>query len=248
MASLFRVPLHLAPYPVIATAGILGALWLSSLTARRAGLSADRVWDAGEFAVAATFVVSRIMGAILFLVIEHGHITLSFMDVISFASISYSSLVVTALLVIAWLRWRKLPLLRVMDAWAAPAALLWSALSLADAATGAQVGMPTHLPWGVAARGASADLRVHPVAMYFALAALLLCGALYVLMRRVAVRGRIAATALIAGGVVGFVLDMLRAPERPGAQTLLETAQWIGLCGVAAGMILLAYTARAESS
>lgn len=239
--------LHLAPYPAIATVGILAALWLSLFTARRVGLSPDRLWDAGVFAIAAAFVVSRILGAILFLVIERGHITLSFMDVLSFSSISYLSLLVTAALVVLWLRRHKLPLLRTLDAWSAPAALLWAALSLADAVSASGLGMPTRLPWGIHATGLPPDLRVHPIAIYFTLAALLLCATLYFLMRRPLRPGRLAAIALLAAGALAFLLDMLRVPERADAQTLLDAAQWIALGGFAAGLALLTLTPRAEA-
>jgi phosphatidylglycerol:prolipoprotein diacylglycerol transferase len=239
--------LHLAPYPVIATAGILAALWLSMHTARRAGLSPDRVWDAGVFAVAAAFVVSRILGAILFLVIEHGHITLSFMDVLNFSSISYLSLLVTAVLVFFWLRWRRLPLLRTLDAWSTPAALLWAALSFADAVSGADLGMPTYLPWGVRVTSIAGDVRVHPIALYFTLAALLLCVVLYALTLRPHPPGRIAAIALLAAGLIAFALDMLRAPEQPSAHALLDTSQWIALAGILTGAALLSFTPRAEA-
>lgn len=239
--------LHLALYPVIATAGILAALSLSMATARRAGLSPDRLWDAGVFAVVAAFVVSRILGAILFLVIERGHITLSFLEILNFSSISYLSVLVTGVLVVFWLRRRQLPLLRVMDAWAPCAALLWAALSLADAASASQTGMPTRLPWGVRVASTSGTVRVHPVAMYDALAALAICVILLALMRSPRRPGRLSAMALVAAGAIAFLLDMLRVPEASSAHNWLDTSQWIALAGVIAGAALLALAPRPEA-
>ncbi len=106
--------LHIPSYALISIAGILAALWLSLHTARLRGLSSDALWDAGFFAVIAAFVISRLMGFLLLLAIEHGHLTLSFRDVLRFSSISYLSLLVTAIVVALWLRRKKLPLLRVI--------------------------------------------------------------------------------------------------------------------------------------
>lgn len=248
IATLAALPrLRLDAYPVIATAGILAALWLSMHTARRCGLSPDRVWDAGVFAVVAAFVISRLLGAFLFLVIERGHLTLSFMDILSFSTISFLSLLVTGIAVFLWLLWRELPLLRTLDAWAAPATILWAALAFADAVSGAEIGMPTSLPWGIHTRGLPQGVRVHPVALYTAICALLLSGGLMGMMGRRRTPGRVAAVALIVAGAVAFLLDILRVPERVDAGTLLDTAQWIGLAGVVAGTTLLSFTMRKEA-
>src|SRR5215469_3204067 len=137
------VSLHIPAYAIIAIAGMLAALWLSLRTAPLRGLEPDQLWDAGVFAIAAAFVLSRLLGLALFVVVEHGQLTLSFRDILNFSSISYLSLLVTAVAVAIWLRWKNLPLLSVMDAWAPCGALLWSAVSLADAASGSGDGLPT---------------------------------------------------------------------------------------------------------
>ena len=194
-------------------------------------------------------MLSRLLGLALFVVVEHGQLTLSLRDVLSFSSISYLSLLVTAIPVALWLRWKRLPLLRVMDAWAPCGALLWSALSLADAAAGAGGGLPTRLPWGVRA-ASSPGTRVHPVALYSAAAALALCGALFALLRRVRQPGRVAAIGIVASGTTLFLLDMLRVPDQPQAQplsnNLLDMSQWIALAAIIFGACLLTFAPRAE--
>jgi len=244
------VSLHIPAYALIAITGMLAALWLSLRTARLRGLEPDALWDSGVFAIAAAFVLSRLLGLALFVAVEHGQLTLSLRDVLSFSSISYLSLLVTAIAVILWLLWKRLPLLRVMDAWAPCGALLWSALSLADAASGTGDGLPTRLPWGIRAAGSSAGMRVHPVALYAAAAALALCGTLLALLRRIREPGRVAALAIIASGTTLFLLDMLRVPDQPQAQplshNLLDMSQWIALAAVAFGACLLAFAPRAR--
>ena len=238
--------LHIPAYSAIAIAGILAALWLSLRTAPPRDLPPEQLWDAGVFAIIAAFVLSRLLGLALFLVVEHGHLTLSLRDILSFSSISYLSLLVTAIPVALWLRWKRLPLLRVMDAWAPCGALLWTALSLADAASGTGNGLPTRLPWGVRAAGT----RVHPVALYTAAAALILCAASLALLRRLRTPGRVAAIAIILSGTTVFLLDMLRVPEQSPAQplshNLLDVSQWIALAAIIFGACLLTFAPRAE--
>lgn len=238
--------LHIPAYAAIAIAGMLAALWLSLRTAPLRGLPPEQLWDAGVFAIAAAFVLSRLLGLALFVVVAHGQLTLSLRDVLSFSSISYLSLLVTAIPVALWLRWKHLPLLRVMDAWAPCGALLWCALSLADAASGNGDGLPTRLPWGVRAAGSSAGTRVHPVALYTAAAALALCGTLIASLRRNREPGRVTAIALIASGATLFLLDMLRVPEQPLSHNLLDVSQWIALAAIVFGACLLTFAPRAH--
>jgi phosphatidylglycerol:prolipoprotein diacylglycerol transferase len=238
-----RLPggLHLPAYAVVAIAGILAALWLSLRSAPLRGLSPDALWDAGFFAVIAAFILSRALGFLLLFVIERGHLNLSFVEILRFSSISYLSLLVTAAAVALWLRRKHLPLLRVADAWSPCAALLWSALSLADASSGADSGLPTRLPWGIRT---AAGTRVHPVAFYTAALALTLCAALFALLHRIQTPGRVAALALIAAGTLAFLLDMLRLPEDPFSHSLLDTSQILALVAILIGAALFTFIPR----
>lgn len=238
--------LHIPAYPFIAIAGMLAALWLSLRTAPERGLDPDALWDAGVFAIVAAFVLSRLLGFVLLLAIEHGRLTFSLRDVLAFSSISYLSLLVTAVTVLLWLRWKRLPLLRSMDAWSPCGALLWSALSIADAASGAGDGLPTRLRWGVRLAGSSGGTRVHPVALYTGAAALALCATLLALLRRVRLPGRVAGVGLITAGVLAFLLDMLRLPEQPLANNLLDVSQWLALASILCGACLFTFAPRME--
>lgn len=234
---------HIPAYAVIAIAGIVAALWLSLRTAPLRALSPDPLWDAGFFAIISAFVISRSLGFLLLFVIERGQLTVSFRDVLRFSSLSYLSLFITALAVALWLRWKGLPLLRVIDAWAPCGALLWSALSFAEAAARTGDGLPTRLPWGIRN---SAGLRVHPVALYTAALALALCGTLFSLLKRVRTSGRVAAIALIATGLIVFLLDMLRLPEQPLGHNPLDISQWLALASILFGACLFTFTPHAE--
>ncbi|HVG27885.1 MAG TPA: prolipoprotein diacylglyceryl transferase family protein [Acidobacteriaceae bacterium] len=230
----------LSPYPPIATAGVFAALWLSQRSARRLGLSPAALWDAGVFALVATVVLSRLLGVALLVAIGHGHLTLSLWDALRLSSVSYLSLLLTGFAVLLWLRWRGVPILRSLDAWAAPAALLWAAIHLAEAASTPHPALPTSLPWGVRAAGLPGSLRVHPVGLYAAVIGFLLCLALLRLLRSPLPPGTLAALALLAGGLAVFFLDMLQLPDSSTGP--LDTTQWIALAAILSAGCLLALT------
>lgn len=235
--------LHIPVYALIVIAGLIAALWLSLRAAKVRELEPDALWNAGFFAIIAAFVISRALGFLLLFVIEHGQVTISFRDVLRFSSLSYLSLFVSAVVVALWLRWKRLPILSVMDSWAPCGALLWSAISFAEAIAGTGNGLPTRLPWGVRS---SAGVRVHPVAFYTAAAALLLCGALFSLLRRVSMPGRVAAIAIVAAGLIVYLLDMLCIPEQMFGHGLLDLSQWLALASILFGVCLFIFAPALE--
>ena len=206
--------LHIPAYAVIAIAGMLAALWLSLRTAPLRSLEPETLWDAGVFAIAAAFVLSRLLGLALFVVVEHGQLTLSLRDILSFSSISYLSL-------------RRhcdpRPPVAALEAPSAAArdgrlgALRRSAVerALARRRSLRHRRRPSHATsLGYACREFSAGTRVHPVALYTAAAALALCGTLFALLRRMREsrpRRRHRPSSPAAQFV--FLLDMLRVPE-----------------------------------
>ena len=226
---------RLSAYGVCAAAGLVAALWLSQRTARRAGIDPDRLWDAGILAICAAFVVSRLL-----LIVQDPKAFLRYpLLLLALPSLTYGGMALTAVLSIGYLRWKRLPLRDVLDAWAPCGALLAALLSVGNWLTGADVGMPTRLPWGRVMPGDEPLGRVHPVQIYALLAALLLLGLLLRLLNRRHRGGSVAAVALAAGGVVSFLLDMVTAPVEGAffgrAGSLLDAGQWIALAAILAG-------------
>jgi phosphatidylglycerol:prolipoprotein diacylglycerol transferase len=232
--------LRFSLYGTCAAAGLIAALWLSQRTARMAGLRPEQVWDAGILSICAAFVVSRLL-----LIVRDPSAFLKYpMLVLALPSLTYGGMALTALIVWGYVRWKRLRLLDVLDAWAPCGALLGAALSLGHFLEGTDTGMPTTLPWGVTLPGDAAFGRVHPVQIYAMIAALLLCGLLLWALQWRQRRGSIAAMALMAGGAISFVLDLMTQPvDIPGTAwfgtawfgKLLEEGQWIALAAVLAG-------------
>jgi phosphatidylglycerol---prolipoprotein diacylglyceryl transferase len=173
-------PMRLSGYGLCAAVGLMAALWLTQRTARLVGLAAERVWDASLFAVMAAFVVSRV----LLIAGEPRAFARYPVLVLGLPSFTDAGMALTALAVLAYLRWKRLPLLRLLDAWAPCAAVLAAALSVGRFVEGTSEGMPTRLPWGTVAPGSSGLVRLQPVGIYAAVASLVLLGVLLWVLER----------------------------------------------------------------
>jgi len=129
---------------------------------------------------------------------------------------------------------RRVPLLRALDAWAPCGMLVWACLALGHFAEGSDPGLTTTLPWGLPPMRGEA-VRLHPVALYVALLALLLASLSYWLLRRELRAGAVAGWTLAAAGFTQFLASFLR---QPGSSELfgLDLLQ----C-VAVGMIVVGF-------
>ena len=221
----------------------MAAVWLSQRTARMAGVSAQRLWDAGVFAVFSAFVLSRLL-----LVAQDWQAFVRYpLLVLSLPSLTYAGIALTAGATLVYLRVVKLPLVATLDAWAPSAALLGAVLALAHFVEGTDAGMPTSLPWGVATPQDTVLGRVHPVQIYMMLAALYVLFDTLWLLRRPHVAGVVAAHALYLGGGLFFLLDMLAQPAESRGTAWLDPGQWIALgCVAVAGAMRLSVWSRAE--
>ena len=229
--------LHLPVYGLFAAAGLVAALGLSQRTARFVGIPAEKLWDAGLFAMIAAFFASRVL-----LVVMDPQAFLKYpLLVLSLPSLTYGGMAFTGLLVAVYLRRKRLPLLDVLDACAPCAALLGAVLSLGHYFEGTDAGMPTRLPWGIVTPGDTVLGRVHPVQLYALAAYLVLC---VILLRRLAGRlraGEVAGYGLLAGGVISFALGLLRQPIDSFGDGWLDPPQWIALGAILSGVILFTW-------
>jgi phosphatidylglycerol:prolipoprotein diacylglycerol transferase len=226
----------LPTFGILAAAGLMAALSLSLRTAALAGLSPDRLWNAGLFVLLSAFVLSRLLLVVLYF---HAFLTYPIL-LLAVPSLTPLGLLLTGLVTLLYLRLRRLPLLATLDAWAPCATLVWAFLALGHFAEGSDPGLPTALPWGMAMFPGAA--RLHPVALYAAIAAVSLTVALFLQLRRRKRLGDTAAIALTAVGIVQFLLTFMRQPyiDAVSSSGILDPIQWVALgMIVAAGIIWL---------
>jgi phosphatidylglycerol:prolipoprotein diacylglycerol transferase len=223
--------LLLPTFGVLAAVGLMTALALSLRTASIVGLNPDQLWNAGLFTLLSAFALSRLL-----LIATNLHNFLRYpILLLMVPSLTATGILLTILATTIYLCLRHLPLLDTLDAWSPCATLIWAFLALGHFAEGSDAGLPTTLPWGL--RIPPDRTPLHPVALYAAIAASLLT---LLLLRQLPHRrdpGDIVAIALIATGIVQFLLTFFRQPypyTNTGA-AFLDPIQWIAL-----GMIVLA--------
>jgi phosphatidylglycerol:prolipoprotein diacylglycerol transferase len=231
--------LYLPTFGVVAALGLAAAISMSLRTARMAGVSPDELWDAGMFAVFAAFVTSRL----LLVAMNFKSFTAAPVLLLTVPSLTAGGLVLTAAATVVYLHWKRMPLRRSLDAWAAPGTLLWAFLAMGHMAEGSDPGLPTR--FGL--RTSLAGYREQPVALYAAVAALGITVVLYGAMRErrpsEQVDGRVAGAGLVMVGVVQFGLSFLRIPyfydRGAGFLMLLDPLQWVAVGMVAVGGVLV---------
>jgi phosphatidylglycerol:prolipoprotein diacylglycerol transferase len=225
--------LTLPTFGVLVALGLVLALMLSERTAALAGVDAGKLWDAGVFAVIAAFVLSRLVLAVTYWKTFRAFPVL----LLTVPSLTAMGLLLTVIATVLWLRFKQVPLLQALDAWAPCGALVWACLALGHFAEGSDPGMPTMLPWGIAPMRGEA-VRLHPVALYVAVVALLLqVGAIELLRRRPAA-GMTAGATLAAAGVAQFLISFVRTPGL--AWDGMDVLQWVGLGMFVVGLVLVA--------
>ena len=222
----------LPTFGVLAAVGLMAALTLSLRTAAIVGLNPEKLWNAGLFTLLSAFALSRLL-----LIVTNLHDFLTYpILLLMVPSLNTTGILLTILATAIYLRLRSLPLLDTLDAWSPCATLIWAFLALGHFAEGTDAGLPTTLPWGMPIP--PNDIRLHPVALYAAIAAAILT---LVLLRQLARRqhsGNILAFALAASGTTQFLLTFFRQPY-PDSD-FLDPIQWIALAMIAlAGLVLL---------
>jgi phosphatidylglycerol:prolipoprotein diacylglycerol transferase len=224
--------LLLPTFGVLAAIGLMAALTLSLRTATIVGLSPEKLWNAGLFTVLSAFALSRLL-----LIAANLHDFLAYpVLLLMVPSLSAAGILLTIIATAIYLGLRHLPLSDTLDAWSPCATLTWAFLALGHFAEGSDAGLPTSLPWGIAIP--PSITRLHPVALYAAIAASFLT---LILLRQLRHRhhpGDTLALALATSGTAQFLLTFLRQPLPESS--LLDPIQWIALGMIAAaGLILL---------
>ena len=224
----------LPTFGALAAIGLIAGLTLSLRTARQVGLDPEKVWSAGLFTILAAFVLSRFL-----LVVTNLRDFLTYpILLLMVPSLTAAGLFLTAIATALYLRFRRLPILRTLDAWAPCATLIWAFLALGHFAEGTDPGLPTRLPWGIAIPPSA--LRLHPVALYAAIAAILITLGLLRYLSPHRQAGDTTASALVATGVAQYLLTFLRQPfpYPVPLSNLLDPIQWIALGMIATAALI----------
>jgi phosphatidylglycerol---prolipoprotein diacylglyceryl transferase len=209
---------------VISTYGVLAvvaafcgiALWTAA--ARRSGLDAAKIQNAGLIAV-----VCIVVGARLAVVIgnwrgflEAPLLVLS-AGTLSTGTAAFFGMLLAVIAAVAYLLLVHVPLLPSLDVAAPAVALSLGILDIGDFTAGWRYGAPSAVPWGVtytsrfAARttGVPLGIALHPVQIYAAIGHFALAAMLIAMLRHHARQAEVLGTALSADGALRFLLAPL---------------------------------------
>ena len=237
-------------FGVLTACGLLAALGLSLRTARALALDPDRVWNAGLFTVLAAFLLSRLLLVTTNFPTFRAYPILLLMV----PSLTPLGLALTAIATAVYLWFRQLPLRPMLDAWAAPATLLWAFLALGHFAEGSDPGLPARHHLGLPPAPGS-PLRLYPVSLFAAVLALALTAVLVWHLRRSGAAssstsahapGGTASLALAAVGLAQFLLTFFRQPflYQPPFTSILDPIQWLALGMIVANTFLFLTSPR----
>lgn len=215
----------------------MAALSLSQRTARYARLSPEAVWNVGVTAVLSLFVISRLL-----IISFNLHSFLQYpLLMLALPSLTSTGALITAFFMLAYIRWRQIPFLPLLDAAAPCAALLWFFFSLGRYFEGTRDGMPTQY-WAI--HSSPIATRTQPVEIYTALAAFFVFFRIWRLLRKQNAKpqvpaGTVAAIALVISGSLIFVLDFFHLPSDLLPNAPLDPSQIIGIAMILVGAALL---------
>jgi phosphatidylglycerol---prolipoprotein diacylglyceryl transferase len=248
---LFHVGSFVIPsYGALAALGVLLALALVQRTARQAGLAASEVWNLCILALCAALAGSRILLIVLNWTIVRTHPAwLLSLGMIHHPLLAVTGAVFALAVIIPYACLRRLPLLQLADALAAPLALGLSVEQIGAFFAGSGYGTATDAHWAVvysdplALRWSGTPLfePLHPVQLYAALAFFLIALALLACMARARRAGDITGAALMATGTAVYLTEFFRDPEGRGAMLhgAVNLPQLASIAAVLAGAFLL---------
>ncbi|HVP58847.1 MAG TPA: prolipoprotein diacylglyceryl transferase [bacterium] len=243
-------PLAIRSYGVMLVIAFWLGIEMSSRIAKRRGLDPNRILDMGLVVLVASLAGSRLLYVVSHLS-EYQYDKLSVLKIWEGGLTFYGGLIAGVGCGIAYLRWKKLPVLVVTDIVSPYIALGIAIARVGCFLNGCCFGKPTGLPWGCTfppdsqagwvERSALAGKAVHPTQIYESIA----CVGMFFLLRWLAKGGRATGTVffslLVLYGGWRFGIDFLRYYE-PGMMIGGINLTWnqvVSLVMIASGLVML---------
>ncbi|MGH9683668.1 MAG: prolipoprotein diacylglyceryl transferase [Candidatus Acidiferrales bacterium] len=206
-------------YGVLVAAGVLLALWFARRQAPRAGLNPDKIWNLGIYSVLIALVVSK-----LWLILSAwDYYAANPREIFSLSTFQsggtfYGGVLGAVLTIAVYTYIHDLPILAVMDTFAAAVPLGHSIGRVGCFAAGCCYGKPTALSWGVTftnplagqLAGTPLGVRLHPTQLYEAGAEFLNFIFLVWLGRRQRFRGQLIGAYFILYGFERGTIEFFR--------------------------------------
>jgi phosphatidylglycerol---prolipoprotein diacylglyceryl transferase len=218
-------------YGVLVAAGVVLGLFYARRQAPRAGLNPEKVWNMGIYCV----LIALLLAKIWLVFGEWNYYAAHPRDIFSIATFEsggtfYGGVLGAILTLVLYSYFQKMPLLAVLDTFAAALPLGHAIGRLGCFAAGCCWGKPTSVPWGItftnpaAAQVAGTPLGVHlhPTQLYESAAEFLNFGILVWLGKRQTFRGQMLGTYFLLYGVERGTIEFFRGD--PGRTMLFHNS------------------------
>jgi phosphatidylglycerol:prolipoprotein diacylglycerol transferase len=230
-------PFAIQTYPLALVLAGWVALAVGARAASRLGIDGDHVYNAGLYGLVAGVVVGRLAHVVVFWPAYRSQ-PLEIVGLNTTAFLFWPG-VIGALAAAGWYIYRRrLPLLRLLDAFA-PGLLVGLAIaSLGGLLTGRNPGAPADLHCSVMLWG----VRRHPVQLYEAIGFVAVALFVWDMIRSAPRPGSAALVALLGWGIVEWFVEAFRSPDVTA--TLfggLRVGQVLGLGAAVAALVGLRY-------
>jgi phosphatidylglycerol---prolipoprotein diacylglyceryl transferase len=216
-------------YGVLVATGVVLGLWYARRQAPRAGLDPEKIWNMGIYAV----LMALLLAKVWLVVTSWGYYVAHPRDILSIATFQsggtfYGGVLGATLTLVSYSLVQKMPLVSVLDTFAAALPLGHAVGRLGCFVAGCCYGKPTALPWGVrftnpqAAEIAGTPLHIplHPTQIYEAAAELVNFAILVWMGRRQRFRGQLLGTYFLLYGFERGGIEFFRGD--PGRTMLLN--------------------------
>jgi phosphatidylglycerol:prolipoprotein diacylglycerol transferase len=249
---LFQIGSFVVPsYGVLAALGVLLALGLAQITAKRAGIDPGHAWNMIVLAIFAALAVSRfLLIAINFSALKQHPRWLFAVGMVHHPLLGLAAAAAGAATVLIYVRWSHLPLAKVADCLAAPISLGIAAEQLGALLAGSDYGSVTSVAWAVTYNspvamrwsGTPPGIPLHPLQAYAAIGSLLIAAFTYAWLSRSRRDGDVAGVWLVATGAWLFLTEIFRDWEGRGVLPggIADAPQLVGLGLVLFGGLVLA--------
>ncbi len=249
MHSIFQFGhLHIPVFGAVVSLGVMAAMALTQWSAPRTRIAADTAWNAGFTAIVTVLVVSRV----LLVAFNFRSFVQYPLLLLALPSLTSTGVLLSAIFIYGYVRWRSVPLLPLLDCYAPSAALLWLAVSAGYLLDGTRDGMPVAIS---SRTGVAASVAAQPVEVYTLVAALVILLSLLLSLRSGYRTGEATGLGLAAAGLAIFFIDFYRLPSDLLPSLWVDPAQIIAVGMILAGAVLLyrvaadcAATSREEDS
>lgn len=218
-------------YGILVAIGVVLGLFYARRQAPRAGLDPEKVWNMGIYAV----LIALLLAKIWLVLGEWDYYTAHPSDIFSIATFQsggtfYGGVLGAILTIILYSYFQKMPLLAVLDTFAAALPLGHCIGRLGCFAAGCCYGKPTTMPWGVAftnptaaqVAGTPLGVDLHPTQLYESAAELLNFMILVWLGKRQTFRGQMLGTYFLLYGVERGTIEFFRGD--PGRTMLFHNS------------------------